>query len=347
MELNLQKVISKHSFGYICIISSAVLFALTHVISKILLGDGVSPLEINPIGLAATVYIINGLFFTPFASRNNSIKSVGSRNLILIALIGIAELAGLITYFFGMKDASSINASIFSNGEIIFSLLITITIFREKLRRCELTPIFMIILGMMILPIIFDFYQNGLTMSNIVFGDVLLIVAGIFYAIDVNICKFVSSRVSSTRITQLYSFFAGGIALVLLVIFQIPYHINLEQLAPISLLAILGTGLATIFFLMALRLIGAIKTIMIYSTTSIFGIIFSGTILLETVTLTDVISILLVISGIYLLRRRFDDKENTNQSDHLKINDKIKKIPLKQKRNLRTYLETNLHLKTG
>ena len=345
MELNLQKVISNHSFGYVCIISSATLFALTHVISKTLLGDGISSLEINPIGLAATVYIINGLFFTPFASRNNSIKNIGTKNLILIALIGIAELAGLITYFFGMKDASSINASIFSNGEIIFSLLITITIFREKLRRSEMTPIFMIILGMMILPIIFDFYQSGHTMSNIVFGDILLITAGIFYAIDVNICKFVSGRVNSARITQLCSFFAGGIALALLVIFQIPYNINLEQLAPISLLAILGTGLATIFFLIALRLIGAIKTILIYSTTSVFGIIFSGTILLETVTLTDVISILLVISGIYLLRKRFNEKEHIVQPDHLKIKDKTKIIPLKKKRNLLTYLETNLNLK--
>ena len=304
---------SKHTLGYILIISSAALFALTHVIGKPLLEDPNFGVEINPIALVATIYIINGLFFTPLSKNSGPIKDIGKRNLILITLIGIAEVSALISYFFGLKESTAVNASIFSNGEIIFSLLIAITIFKERLHKKELTPFFMIIFGMMILPIGYDFWHHGMALSDLVIGDLLIIFSGLLYAIDVNICKYVSDRVSSNRITQLVSFTAGGFALALLVAFQIPYEITWEQLAPISLIAILGTGLATVFFLMALKLIGAVRTVLIYSTTSVFGIIFSAIILAEQITMVNIISISTVMVGIYFLRKRFGEHEEPKQ----------------------------------
>ena len=314
---------SSKDVGYFLIISSAALYALTHAIGKPLLGTGEINFDIHPIALVATIYIINGLFFTPLAKKSTPIKSIGSKNLFLIAMIGVAELAGLATYFFGLKDSTAINASIFSNGEIIFALLIAIMVFKERLRRNELTPFFMIIFGMMVLPLVYDAYQSGMVLSNLVFGDLLIILSGLFFALDVNICKYVSDRISSKRITQLYSFFGGGAALVLLIAFQIPYDIDIEQLGPISFIAIAGTGLATVFFLIALRLIGAVRTILIYSTTSIFGIIFSAIILSEQITTFNVISIITVMSGIYLLRNRLGYENNYVKSpQHI---EKIKK----------------------
>ena len=314
-----EKKSNPKTLGYILILSSAVLFALVHVIGKPLLGQSGEGFEINPIALAATIYIINGLFFTPFARKTSAIRSLGNKNLILIGIIAIAEVSALISYFFGLKEATAINASIFSNGEIIFSLLIAITIFRERLNRKELTPCFMIIFGMMILPVGYDLYNNGMALSDLVFGDMLIILSGLLYAIDVNICKYVSDRVSSKRIAQLVSFMAGGFAVGLLFAFQIPYDIALEQLAPISLMAILGIGLATLFFLISLRLIGAVRTILIYSTTSIFGVIFSALFLAEQITLVNVVSIVIVMVGIYLLRNRLG-KENENHKNELSEN---------------------------
>jgi len=305
---------SGKNLGYVLAILAAALYGLIHVIGKPLLEQSSSGVEINPIALAATIYIINGLFFTAFTRKSKPLRSIGNKNLILIAMIAIAEVSAVITYFFGLKDATAINASIFSNGEIIFSLLIAITIFRERLHRKEITPCFMIIFGMMILPIGYDFYNNGMMLTDLVFGDMLIILAGLLYAIDVNLCKFVSDRISSLRIAQLLSFIAGGFAIALLVTFQMPYEISFEQLAPISLIAILGIGLATVFFLMALRLIGAVRTILIYSTTAIFGIIFSALFLAEQITLVNVISIVTVMIGMYLLRNRLG-KENDHENE--------------------------------
>ncbi len=319
MSLSLKGIENKyssHTLGYAVIIISAALFALTHVIGKPLFENPEVGVEINPIALVATIYIINGLFFTPLSKKSGPLKNVGRKNIALIAFIGIFEVSALISFFFGLKDSTAVNASIFSNGEIIFSLIISITIFRERLHRKELTPFFMIIFGMMILPLGYDFWLHGMTVSDLVIGDLLIILSGLLYAIDVNICKYVSGRVSSHRITQLVSFTAGGFALAMLVALQIPYNITLEHLPSISAIGIFGIGLASVLFLVSLRLIGAVRTVLIYSTTSIFGIIFSAIILGEQVTMVNIVSIVTVMVGIYMLRKRFGD-------DHIEVKQEV------------------------
>jgi drug/metabolite transporter (DMT)-like permease len=135
-------------------------------------------------------------------------------------------------------------------------------------------------------------------------GDALIILSGLFYAIDVNICKYVSDKIDAKRVTQITSFASGIFALLVLVILKIPFDVNLNDIPMMSILGIAGTGIATLFFVMALRLLGGVKAILLYSTTAIFGIIFSGVILYEKITFVDIFSITLVILGIYLMRNK-------------------------------------------
>jgi drug/metabolite transporter (DMT)-like permease len=307
------KLVNSTQLGYILIITSAILYALAHVIAKPLLGDSsivdedtIQNVGINPITLAACIYLINGLFFTPIARKTTgpSIFNLGRKNLLLLIGIGIAEVSALITYLFGLKDSTAVNASIFSNTEVIFSLLIVMIVFRERLQKNEMLPFVMIIVGMIILPVGYDLYENGMSISGVLLGDALIILSGLFYAIDVNICKYVSDKIDAKRVTQITSFASGIFALLVLVILKIPFDVNLNDIPMISLLGIAGTGIATLFFVMALRLLGGVKAILLYSTTAIFGIIFSGLILYEEITFVDIFSITLVILGIYLMRNK-------------------------------------------
>lgn len=323
MSLGFLKTNSK-SLGYFLIIVSAALYALTHVIGKPLLET--SDIQINPVVLAATIYFINGLFFTPISRRSTPLREIDKKSMFFIVMVGIAEVSALITYFFGLKDSTAVNASIFSNGEIVFSLIIAIVIFKEKLHQKEIMPFAMIIFGMMVIPIGYDMYENGMSISPIVFGDILIVLSGLFYAVDVNLCKYVSDRISSYRITQILSFAAGGFAFLMLLLFQIPYQVHLEQLAPITLIAILGTGLATVFFLLSLKIIGAIRTILIYSSTAVFGIIFSALIIGEEITVMNMISIGTVMFGIYMLRSRFSDNEHKQKESNENKKDVFQKI---------------------
>lgn len=315
VQTRYQTLQSSTQLGYVLIIISAVLYALAHVIAKPMLADSsitndVLNQGINPIVLAACIYMLNGLFFTPIVKKTNSISisKLGNKNLILLAAIGIFEVSALIVYFFGLKDTTAVNASIFSNGEIIFSLIIVMIVFREKLRKNELVPFLMMITGMIVLPVTYDLHVNNMNMSNLLLGDILIMLSGLFYAIDVNLCKYVSNKVDAKRITQITSFASGIFALFILVIFDIPFNINLNDIPMISVLAFVGTGIATLFFVMAIKLLGGVRTILLYSTTAIFGIIFSSVILSEEITIMDVLSITLVMSGIYFMRNKIGNE---------------------------------------
>lgn len=303
---------SSPRLGYVLVICAAALAGLIHSVSKPMLGNSdVNIVEINPLTLAAVIFIINGLFFTPIKKNGAGFSKIGQKNLMLLILIGIAEVSAIITYFFGLKESTAVNASILTNGEIIFSLVIAIAIFREKLQKKESLPFSMIIGGVILLPVGYDLYQNGMVMTNLVLGDLLILLSGIFYALDINMCKYVSDRVDAKKITQMASFAGGGFALFLILIFQIPFDISMSHIPSIAVIGIFGTGVSTFFFLIALRLIGAVRTILLYSSTSAFGMIFAGILLHEEITVFSVISIVLVFAGVYWLRNRFGRDEKT------------------------------------
>ena len=284
--------------------------ALVNSIAKPLIdAGGYQSIEISPIMLAAMIYLINALFFTSLTKNSTSIKSIGRRNMFFLAIIGIAEVSALITYFFGLKDSTAINASILSEGEMIFSLLIAITVMRERLRRKELTPFAMIVVGMIVIPVGFDLYNNGFMFSNLIFGDALILLSGLFYALDINLCKLLSKKMDSRRLIQLTSLFSGIFALSLVAFFNIPFNIDWSQIPSIVILSIVGTGIASLLFIVALRLIGAVRTVLLYSSSTAFSVIFSSAFLGEQITLANVVSVILVIGGIYFLRKKLAEDD--------------------------------------
>jgi drug/metabolite transporter (DMT)-like permease len=294
--------------GYVLILVSAVLASLVHVLAKPLVDN--ADFEIHPVALAACIYIINGMFFTPLTRKSRPIASLGRRNLVLLAAIGISEVIALITYFFGLKDSTAANASIFSNGEIVFSLLIVMVIFKEHLQKKEIGPFIMMLLGMMVLPVAYDFYSHGMVISEIVIGDILIIASGTFYALDVLLCRYLSDKIDSKRITQITSLVSGTIAVAALFVFHIPFNVDLLGLGPIALFAIGGTGFATMLFLVSLRLIGGVRTILLFSTNSVLGVVFAALLLSETITVMNMVSVALTFGGICLLRNRLGSDEH-------------------------------------
>jgi drug/metabolite transporter (DMT)-like permease len=295
--------------GYVLILISAVLASLVHVLAKPLVDNQVD-FVIHPVALAACIYIINGAFFTPFTRKSMPVASLGRKNLVLLAVIGISEVIALITYFFGLKDSTAANASIFSNGEIVFSLLIVMVIFKENLQKKEIGPFVMMLLGMMVLPVAYDFYSHGMVISEIVIGDILIIASGTFYALDVMLCRYLSDKIDSKRITQITSLVSGTIAVAAMIVFHVPFNIDLLSLGPIALFAIGGTGLATMLFLVSLRLIGGVRTILLFSTNSVLGVVFAALILSETITVMNMVSVALTFGGICLLRNRLGGDEH-------------------------------------
>ena len=308
-------------FGYGVILVAAALAALLHTISKPLLDSSVSGItEINPIMLAAIMFLFNGLFFTPIKKEVNSKGELDRRNIFFLTVLGILEISAIITYFFGLKESTAVNASILTNGEILFTILIAVAIYRDGIERKEMGPFSMIITGIILLPIGYDLYTTGLVFTDLVFGDILLILSGVFVALDINLCRYITHKLGPKKITQWVSFIGAGFAFLMVLVFQIPFNIEIQQLPSIVIIGLFGTGMTTFLFLIALRTIGTVRTMLLFSSTSVFGVVFANLVLHESITLTNVTSIILVSAGLYILRYRLGKNE---------INQKTMNIPSK------------------
>jgi drug/metabolite transporter (DMT)-like permease len=303
MGMRALEIVSKSNYGYYIIILAAVLAALMHVICKPML-ENESNIGINPIVMAFLIYFICGIFFTPVVQKTSSNTKYVTRDILLMAGIGILEVAGLITYFYGIGTSTAVNASIFSNSEIIFALVIALLIFKERLQTKECIPFTMIIIGMLIMPLGNDLYQNDFQLGSMVTGDLLIIFSGLLCAVDITLCRYLGNKFDVKKTVQIISITCAAVTFSLIVLFQIPMDIRLEQVPSILIMSIIGTGTPTILFLMGLKLIGTVRTVLLYSTTSVFGIFFSGLFLSEVITPWDMLSSIMVLTGIFFLRNK-------------------------------------------
>ena len=308
--INIKTKLNSARSGYVFIIVAAALTGLIHSLSKPLLSYAApGGIELNPLTLTAIIYLINGAFFTPIRKDSAPIAKIGKRNLILIAIIGLAEVSGLVSYFFGLRQSTAVNASILTNGEIVFSLLIALTIFRERLHKKEMLPFSAIIVGIILLPFGYELVQSNMTISDLLFGNLLILLSGVFCALDITLCKYVTGKVDPKRITQLVSFVGAAFVLCVMGIAQIPFQVDLRQLPTIVILGFFGTGVATFLFLTALKLIGTTRSVLLYSSNFAFGVIFAMIFLHEPVTILNLASIVFASIGIYLLRNRLGSIE--------------------------------------
>ena len=318
----LQKIVKKHlvsklrtklkyatTLGFILALCAAAFSALPNVIPKSLMEDNADGITPHPIMLVFVIYVINGLFFTPLAKNTTPVNKIGRKSITLLILLGVVEGSGTLLHMMGLKETTALNASILGNGEIIFAILIGITIFKERLNKKEMIPFLLIILGTVIIPVGSDIHNHGLYFSDFVLGDALILLAGLFYSLDTFIAKLIPHSISTKRVVHIMSCSGAVFTLILMLTLHIPFDIDLDQLSIISVSGFLGIGVTMVFFVMALRLIGAVRTVLIYSAGTVFSIIYSTTYLSETITMLHVFSLLVVIFGLYSLRTRLGKEQ--------------------------------------
>ena len=324
-------VLSKKFLGHSLALIASLLAGVADVIPKSILvdtvNDNLAVSSFYPIIFVLMLYLINALFFTCISKikttddSNSYTTKPSRRTILLLTLIGIAEAAGTITYYIGLKGTSAINATILGNGETIFAIFLAMIFFRERLEKVELFPFALIMIGAILLPTMYDIIENNMNFSHFVYGDLLILISGIFYAVDITISKFVSSKIDSKKFMQIVSISASLLSLIILALFSIylefeSYHttsilleIRWQHLPTIIFTGIFGMGLSSLFFVIALKLIGITRVVLLTSTTTVFGIILSSLYLSEEVIPLNFICVGMVTVGMYCLRRKLGKSE--------------------------------------
>jgi len=292
----------KIAIGIALTLAAASMEALADVIPKPLMAD-TQILPASPLLIVFLIYIVNGAIFTPFTVKSRPLSKFSIKPLYALTALGIFEVLSTIFFLYGLKDTSAINAAILGNSEIVFGVIIAMIVLGERIKRKEILPFMLIGIGAILIPLGTDVSEDGF-MTNFVVGDLMILISGLFLGIVMTMYKRMGDKFDSKRIIQYTSFVGAAVALGGILVMGIPFELDPNHLPTILVTGIIGIGMPVFFILIALRYIGAVRTILVFSTTTVFGVMFSNLLLGEIISMTNVGSIGVVIVGTYLLRKR-------------------------------------------
>jgi drug/metabolite transporter (DMT)-like permease len=290
--------------GYTSAIIGALLFGSVSTVAKPIVSS------VNPLFLSCLVYLISGAAISPVVKRVKYSVRRKDYLLLLITSISGAAIAPAM-FFFGLKLTTAIDSSLLSNGEIIFSILLALTLFGEKLNRIGYIAMALVLIGVIVVTTNLHFDSSLLKINA---ENLLIMGATLFWGLDNNISRILSHRIDITKIIQLKSFIGGIILLALTVSLGIPLSINLIEMPYILLLGIVGFAASLYFFLQGLKKIGTTNTLLILSLSSVFGMFLAAIFLHERITIFQIIAVGIMLSGIYLINRN-----NTHDSSKMHI----------------------------
>jgi drug/metabolite transporter (DMT)-like permease len=293
---------NKTSIGYLFAIMAAALFGSISTVAKPALSS------VNPLLLSALVYLLASLLLTPVAHLNRnshdtkSISSLKKKDWLLI--LGIALSGAIVApslYFVGLVSAKASDTSVLSNAEVVFTVLLAVVFFRERFKPVGYFAIALVIAGAAIVTTNLDF--SSLSASKFWdSGTLLILAATAFWAIDNNLSKLASREIEIARLVQLKSAIGGFVLMGFVFLSAIPLStVNFTNLPNILLLGMGGIGASLFFFLHALKRIGTVKTMLIFSTSSVFGLFLAATFLQEAIGAYQIVAAGIMLLGIYLI----------------------------------------------
>lgn len=285
--------------GYTSALLAAILFGSVPTIAKPVISD------INVLLLSSIAYLIAALTFTPIA-RKTKIVLAKKDYIILVAISICGAAAAPYLYFLGLQQSSAADTSLLSNVEIMFTVLFGLLFFKERLRPVGFISVALVLSGVVIITTNLQFAGSLLHLNA---GHFFILGSMVLWALDNNLSRIIATRIDTARLVQLKSVIGGLILLSTVFLLGIPLDIKTSQIPQVILLSAIGFGGSLYFFLQSLKRIGTIRTIMIFSMASVFGLVFASVFLHEQISAYQAGAIAIMLAGIYLINRKESMKE--------------------------------------
>lgn len=308
MDIYIHKTNRDIYLGCIFALLAALGAAVADVIPKPILGNYDSEIShVSPVVFVIIIFVMNAIIFS---IRKKPSDKITKNHILALIGAGIAEASGTILYYEGLRRTLASDASIISNSEILFGVILAMILFHELIKRKEIFPIFLILVGSIVIPIGIEFEKNSFSVIDITSeGNMLIIISSVLFATGAILYRYVlrKNHDGFSKIMRI-SFTSGALFCILVLLFfedwqsiQIPTYVDIPA---ILLSGIFGMGLSSLFFVMALVKIGATRTILLYSSSPVFAVIFAAIYLSEEIQIYDIMSLSLIIVGVILLKNK-------------------------------------------
>jgi len=284
--------------GYLSVLVSAALFGSVFTLAKLPLAT------VDPLALSAVIYIIAGLGLIPFAKASFRLDT--RRDYYYLAIVtAFGAVAAPVLLLYGLQQTDASDAAILTNGEIVFTIILSAIFFGEKPHgRVGMLAVILVVVGLFLATTDLKLSETILQFNA---GNLMILASMFMWAIDNNISRRLTSSVSPAKIAMLKSL-AGGLVLlaVALALGRGNAIVGIEPSLWLIIIgmSISGFGGALLLFLQGIKRIGIVKTMSVFSLTPIFGIVIAALVLGESISIFQGIATALIIVGILLVSRR-------------------------------------------
>ncbi len=288
----------KNPISWIILISLVLVWGSSFILIK------KSLLYFSGVEVGLLRIVITFLFLSPLAVRK--LKKVPRKNFFLLFISGIigSSIPALLFAIAETKIESSI-AGTLNSLTPLFTLIIGLSFFRIKARWYNVTGVLIGLFGAVGLILSSSKGNMG---GNILYSS-LVVIASICYAINVNLVKVYFKGISSLDITVLTFLFIGVPTLIYVIIFtNVPELLltdakSWEGLGYLSILSIVGTGIALIAFNQLIKLSSPVFASSVTYLIPVIAIIW-GVIDGEPFSLIYFLWIILILAGVFLVNAK-------------------------------------------
>ncbi|MDE1726483.1 MAG: DMT family transporter [Thaumarchaeota archaeon] len=301
----IQSNIKSARIGYASAILCAVLVGSISTASKPVLANT------NPLMYGALVYLLAALASVPLSYKAKGLQVRIRDWPLILAITASGAIVAPILFFTGLEQTTASDTAILSNSETIFTVLFALVFFKEKLRPRGYLAVALVLIGVIVVTTNLQFtdFLSNLKKE----GNLLIIASMALWALDNNISKIVAHRVDVSRLVQLKGLIGGGILFIFAMASKIPIGITSIEIPNLLLVGMIGFGISLYLFLHSLKRIGTVRTMLIYSTGTVFGLFFAVTFLHEAIGLYQILAIALMLTGIYLVTKESHSVEKIHQ----------------------------------
>lgn len=292
----------QEKLGYLSVLFAAALFGSAFTVAKV-------PLEsIEPLALSAVVYTVSGIALVPFARASFRLGGSSRRDYLYLAAVTLlGAVAAPVLLLYGLQQTDASDASILTNGEVIFTIILSAVFFGERPKgKMAVFGIAVVMVGLFIATTDLKVSETILHFNA---GNIMILASMLAWAIDNNLSRrlTLSPGAGPAKIAMIKSLFGGLILLAATAALGLGGEIagmTLDLWLITIAMSVSGFGGALLLFLQGIKRIGTIKTMSVFSLTPIFGIVIAALALGESISVFQGIATGMVVAGILLVIRR-------------------------------------------
>ena len=279
--------------GYLAALTSAVFVGLFTVLNKWLLKE-----DVPSFTAAAWTYAAAGIALAPWAIAQRGFNLQKPWTITGWLLAGSVIGPGM--YFLGLKLTSGVQGVLMINLEAVFTALLAFLIFKEKVTAIAVLGGLAILSG----GICVAWPESSRKLlAGHTLGDLLMAMGYLGWATENNLGRLLGEGIPAPTLVCIKALAAGiAMASIAMVVGQ-PLAISWHVIPGVFASGALSLGLSLALFYIAMRSIGAGRTGLIFSTSTLWGVVAAIFLLHEALGRKIIIGGILMVLGLICLAK--------------------------------------------